>query len=210
MEIEEAIKELKNQKRNFKQSIDLIINLKNFDPKRQSIDFFIELPYGKGKENKIAIILERDDEEIKKFCDVLVWKDIENLSLKEFKKIKKKYDYFICLAKLMPSLAKNFGKVLQRKMPNPQLGCVLVDVDKNKIKNLVEKLKKTIRVKNDGNSLKLVIGREDMEEKKILENFDYVYKKILENLPNREANIKEILIKLTMSKPMKLKSYEKK
>jgi len=205
MEIGEAIKELKNQKRNFVQTVDVIINLKNFDFKSQSIDFFVEMPHGKGKENKVAIILERDDEEIKKFCDVLVWKEIEGLSQKEFKKIKKKYDYFVCLAKLMPLLAKNFGKVLQRKMPNPSIGCVLVDVDKNKVKQLVEKLKNTVRIKNDRNSIKFLIGKEDMDEKKIIENFNYVYKKIIDNLPNKEGNIKEVLVKLTMSKPIKIK-----
>jgi large subunit ribosomal protein L1 len=205
MDIKKALEELKKQKRNFTQSIDVVINLKNFEPKKQGIDLFVELPNGKGKDNKIAIILEKEDKDIEKFCDVLVWKDIEKLSLKEFKKIKKQYDYFICLAKLMPLLAKNFGKVLQKKMPNPQLGCVLVDVDKNKVKALVEKLKNTLRIRNDGNSIKFVIGREDMEEGKILENFNYVYKKIVDALPNKEANVKEILIKLTMSKPIKIK-----
>jgi large subunit ribosomal protein L1 len=205
MDIKKALEELKKQKRNFTQSIDVVINLKNFEPKKQGIDLFVELPNGKGKDNKIAIILEKEDKDIEKFCDVLVWKDIEKLSLKEFKKIKKQYDYFICLAKLMPLLAKNFGKVLQKKMPNPQLGCVLVDVDKNKVKALVEKLKNTIRIRNDGNSIKFVVGKEDMEEEKILENFNYVYKKIVDALPNKEANVKEILIKLTMSKPIKIK-----
>jgi large subunit ribosomal protein L1 len=205
MDIKKALEELKKQKRNFTQSIDVVINLKNFEPKKQGIDLFVELPNGKGKDNKIAIILEKEDKDIEKFCDVLVWKDIEKLSLKEFKKIKKQYDYFICLAKLMPLLAKNFGKVLQKKMPNPQLGCVLVDVDKNKVKALVEKLKNTIRIRNDGNSIKFVVGKEDMEEEKILENFNYVYKKIVDALPNKEANVKEILIKLTMSKPIRIK-----
>jgi ribosomal protein L1 len=42
----ESVKKLKeNEKRKFDQSIDLIINLKSFDIKRDSVNLFLQLPY---------------------------------------------------------------------------------------------------------------------------------------------------------------------
>lgn len=208
MEIEKAIENLikNSKKRNFIQTIDLIVNLKNFDIKKEKINFYFEIPYV-VKEKKICIILEKDNENLRKILDVILWKDIENLSLKEFKKIEKKYDYFITQSKLITLIAKNFGKILgpRKKMPDPQLGCIINEIEEDKIKRLVEKLKKTIKITNDGNSVKLAIGKENMEIKKIKENFEAFYSKLIQNLPQGEANIKEILIKLTMSKPTKLK-----
>lgn len=208
MEIGKVIENLikNNKKRNFVQTIDLIVNLKNFDIKKEKINFYFEIPHP-VKEKKVCIFLEKDNENLKKILDVIVWKDIENLSLREFKKIEKKYDYFIAPSKLVHLIAKNFGKILgpRKKMPDPQLGCIITEIDENKIKKLVERLKKTIRIVNDGNSIKLGIGKENMEIKKIEENFDAFYNKLKQNMPQGEGNIKEILLKLTMSKPVKLK-----
>ncbi|MEM4647830.1 MAG: 50S ribosomal protein L1 [Candidatus Pacearchaeota archaeon] len=208
MDIKKAVEELikNSKKRNFIQTIDLIINLKNLDIKKEKINFYFEIPYP-IKEKKVCLISEKSEDNLKNILDVIVWKDIENLSLKEFKKIEKKYDYFIALSKLIPSIAKNFGKILgsRKKMPDPQIGCIINEIDENKIKKLVEKLKKTIKIKNDGNSIKLAIGKENMEIEKIEENFNSFYNKLKQNLPQGDGNIKEILLKLTMSKPIKLK-----
>jgi len=208
MDIKKAIEELKknSKKRNFLQTIDLIVNLKNFDPKREKVNFYIELPYP-GKEKKVAIILEKENNELKDVCDIIVWKEMEGMDLKAFKKIERNYNYFITTPKIIPLLAKKFGKILgpRKKMPDPKLGCIVNDLSKNKIKNLVERLKKTIKVVNDGNSVKVAIGKENMEIKEIEENFNAIYSKLKENLPKGEANIKEVIIKLTMSKPIKVK-----
>jgi len=207
MNIGEALKELKNEKRKFTQTVDLIINLKNFDPKKENVNFYAELPNGKGKETKIAIILEKGNEEIGKICDVLEWKDIENLGEKEFKKKAREYDYFITIAKIIPLIAKKFGKILgpMKKMPDPKLEAVLTDIDLEKIKRIAEKLKKIVKINNDKNSIKISIGREDMEDKKIIENFNSINQELIKKLPKGETNIKEILIKFTMSKPIKIK-----
>ncbi len=210
MEIGEALKQLRKEKRNFVQTVDLIINLKNFDYKRENVNFYVELPYGKGKPTKIGLIVEKESKELSTFkdvCDVLEWKEIEALSDAEFKKKAKTYDYFITTAKLVPLIAKRFGKILgsMKKMPDPKLGAILTELDLEKIKNIVEKIEKIIKVTNDKNSIKLSIGKENMEERKIIENFNSVYQELIKKLPKGEGNIKEVLIKLTMSKPIKLK-----
>ena len=63
--IQKAIEQLKQQKkRNFSQSFDLIINLKHFDPKANTLDLFITLPYPKSKKPKIACFVAQELREI--------------------------------------------------------------------------------------------------------------------------------------------------
>lgn len=208
MDIYEKLKELRkvNKKRNFLQSVDIIINLKNFDYKKEKINFYVELPHGKGKENKVLFITEKKLEDVSKEL-AIEWGEVEKMSIKEFKKLESKYEYIATTPKIVPLLAKKFGKVLgpRKKMPDPKLGCIIKDINMDIIKKMNEKLEKTIKVKNDGNSIKLVIGKEDMEDKKINENFLALYSKLIDELPKGESNIKNILIKFTMSKSVKIK-----
>ena len=65
--IKEAVSELKkSKKRNFKQAIDLIINLKNLDLKKpeHQVEFFLQLPKYKGK--KTARKINKKRKRIKK------------------------------------------------------------------------------------------------------------------------------------------------
>ncbi len=205
----QALKELreKSKKRNFEQTVDLIINLKNFDPKKENVKVFVELPYWTGKVNKVVLVAEEITPEIEKLVDDVVTKQaIEKADKKSFKKIVQQNDYFIALAKLVPLLAKNFGKLLgpKGKMPDPSLGCILPTLDKSKIEETVKRLRKTIRIKNSGLSIKCKVGKEKMKDDEIAENCLAVYDAIIKKLPKGEQNIKNMLIKLTMSKPVKV------
>jgi ribosomal protein L1 len=53
----------------------------------------------------------------------------------------KEYDFFIANAKLMPTVATTFGRVLgpASKMPSPQLG-VVMNEDEKTIKEVLEKI----------------------------------------------------------------------
>ncbi|MEM2713652.1 MAG: hypothetical protein QXS07_00455 [Candidatus Pacearchaeota archaeon] len=205
LEIGSALAELKKQKRNFVQTVELIINLKDFDFKRENINFYVELPH-KVKETKLAFISDRAIKLDTQDCDVLDWNQLQNISQKEFKKIAEKYSFFITLAKLVPELAKKFGKVLgpRKKMPDPKLGTILADFDAEKIKELAQRLKKTLKVVNDKNSIKLAIGKEDMPVKQLEENARAIMKELSTKLMGK-AGIKEVLIKLTMSRPLRIK-----
>ena len=56
----EAVKQLRKteKKVNFSQTVDLIVNLKNFDVKKEAFNIFIELPH-KIKDKKVAGFLEK-------------------------------------------------------------------------------------------------------------------------------------------------------
>jgi ribosomal protein L1 len=48
------------------------------------------------------------------------------------------------------------------------------------------------------------IGKESMEESKLAENAIAVYNQILHALPQEKNNIKHVMLKLSMSKPIKV------
>ena len=58
--LKSAVSELKKEKkRNFKQTVDLIINLKNLNLKKpeHQVEFFLELPKAKGKKTKVCALV---------------------------------------------------------------------------------------------------------------------------------------------------------
>jgi len=195
-----AIEKLRKveKERNFDQTVDLIINLKEFDVRRYSFSLFIQLPY-KIKDKKIAGFLEQDSKL------VTTIKKEEFVKFKEKKDVKKLirgYDFFIANAKLMPAIATSFGRALgpAGKMPNPQLG-VLQSEDEKIIKVLIEKINSTVRLKVKEPSIKIAIGKESLKNDEIVKNAITAYHKILETLPKQKDNLRNVKIKFTMGKP---------
>jgi len=198
-----AIEELRKteKKRNFDQGIDLIINLKNFDVRKEAFNIFIPVPH-KIKDKKIAGFFETKS----KIIDTITKQEFPKYKeKKDIKNLIKKYDFFMANAKLMPAVATAFGRVLGPvgKMPNPQLG-ILPSEDENMIKVIADKINSTVRIKVKEPSIKIGIAKESMPDKDIMENALIVYQKILENLSKKQDNIKNIKIKLTMGKPVKV------
>jgi len=201
-ELEKALNELrKEKKRNFNQTIDLIINLKKYDFKKNPLNLFINLPH-KVKDKKICAFLEVRNknvetitqEEFKKYTDK-----------KELKLLVNKFDFFIAQASLMPKVATSFGRFLGPvgKMPSPQLG-ILMDVNEKTINNLKEKINSSVKIRAKEASIKLAIGKEDMKDEDVIENIMSVYDTVLKSLPRENDNIKNIEIKFTMTKPKKI------
>ena len=208
-QVEKAIAELKKgTKRKFSQSYDLIINLKAINPKADSVNLFISLPHPKPTKPKIAIFSGPElKDQAEKVCDlVLTESDFSKYSdAKLIKKLAQEYDYFIAQANLMAKVAQIFGKVLgtKGKMPNPKLGCV-VPPNAN-LGPLVKKLQGTVKLSsNRATNLQCMIGKEDQSEDHIVENAMAVYTATVKQLPQENQNIKNVQIKLTMGKPIKI------
>ena len=199
-----------SEKRNFKQSYDLIINLKGLDVKKQEhqVDAFITLPYSRGKKVKICALVGAELEAQAKsiFDSVILSDNFEKYKdKKEIKKIANSFNFFVAQANIMPKVATIFGRVFgpRGKMPNPKSGCV-VPPNAN-LKPLYEKLQKTVRATTKNAPLiQCPIGTEDLSTNDISENALTVYDAILHVLPNEKHNIKDIYIKLTMGKPVKV------
>ena len=201
----DAVRKIKEQenkrdkKRNFDQTIDLIVNLKDFDAKNSSFTIFVEVP-NKIKDKKIVGFFEKENKlvEVIKKDDFLKFKE-----KKDIKKLIRSYDFFIANAKLMPAIATTFGRILGPvgKMPNPQLG-VLNSEDENSIKEVVDKINFSIRIKVKEPSIKIGIAKESLNDEQIVENALIVYRKIVDALPKKIDNIRNVKIKLTMAKPV--------
>jgi len=202
MELKKAIEELrKNEKRNFEQSIDLIINLRRIDVKRDNISAVISIPH-KVKEKKVCGFFAKKTELVKTIAPA----DFGRYSDKKMlKNLVKEYDFFIASAPLMPQVATAFGKVLgpAGKMPSPQLG-VLMKEDDSTIKMLLEKISKSVKIRVKEASIKLIIGKESMTDEQIADNIKALYEGIVNALPTKKDNVKNVMIKTTMSKPIKV------
>ena len=211
-ELQSALTKAKDisDKRNFRQSFDLIINLKGIDLKKQEhqLDLFITLPHSKGKKSKVcALVAAELNEQAKEVCDSAIMSDTfeRYKDKKEVKKLANGYDFFIAQANIMPKVATSFGRVFgpRGKMPNPKAGSV-VPPNAN-LKPLYEKLQRTVRVTNKSAPLiQCSIGAESMSMAELTDNAMTVYSTVLRALPNEKHNIKDIYIKLTMGKPVKI------
>ena len=197
-----ALKKLREEKKKkFEQSVDLIINLKNFDVKKNSVNLFIELPH-KIKDVQIGAFLNQKSEVVDSITKENFGKYKDKKALR---KLLKKYDYFISSAALMPSVATSFGRILgpAGKMPSPKLG-IIKSESGDEIKKAVDKFGKIARIRSKEPSLKFCIGKESMKDEDISENIITAYNSIINSLPRKKENIRSVMIKLTMSKPVKL------
>ena len=199
----EAIHKLRKteKKIKFDQTVDLIVNLKNFDVRREAFSVFIPVPF-KVKEKVVAGFLEKKSN----FIDTITKEEFVMFKeKKDMKKFINKYDFFIANAKLMPAVATTFGRVLgpSGKMPSPQLG-VLIAEDEASIKKLLEKINSVVKIKVKEPSIKAPIAKESLKDDQIAKNLMAVYNKLLETLPKKNENIKSVLIKLSMDKPVKV------
>lgn len=207
MELQEQLKlaltELrKNESKKFKQTVDLIVNLQKFEVKKTPLNIFVRIP-NKSKDKKIAAFFESESE----FIDTITEIDFKKYSdKKKLKNLVKKYDFFIAQAKLMPKVATVFGRVLgpAGKMPSPQMGIVL-NADEKAINELKEKINTSLRIRAKEPSIKVAVGKEDMKDEEIIENVLSIYNELLKALPRDKENIKNIELKFTMTKPIKMK-----
>jgi len=206
----DAVKEAKekSQKRNFTQSIELVLNLKDLDMKSSEgkLQEIIELPHFPEKQNKICVIAsgELALKARKANADLVIERaDLEGSAGKkrDLRKIADEYDFFIAEAPLMPLVGKILGPVLgpRGKMPVP----VPPTAD---IASLMEKHRKTvvIRLRNQP-ILQCRVGTESMKEADIAENVQTVLRVLEAKLKRGAKNIKNAYIKTSMGKPIIIK-----
>lgn len=198
MKLEDAIQEIRKQeKRKFVQTIDLNITLKNIDLKKPENRFSkdIQLPHGRGKDVEIGIISDSLPNGITKA-------ELESLpqDKKRMREIINKYDYFLCEPQLMAVVGKVLGKFLgpRGKMPKPLMPNVSLDKFSATLKNSVP-----VRAA-DSTSICVPVGIESMTDGQINDNAAALIREVKALLPNGADQIKAIIIKTTMGKPVKV------
>jgi len=196
-----AIEELRKnpKKRNFSQTFDLIISLKEFDVKKPENKFSedIVLPNGRGEEASVAVFSDT----LKNLdCEVLTSSDIEKYSKdkRETRKLVRNTDFFLAEPKTMAAVGKVFGQFIgpRGKLPRLITGSVA---------DMVKNYKKSVRVRiKDSPVVQCMVGMEKMKDEEIAENVEAVLKALETKLPKGAHNIRSVLLKMTMSKPVKV------
>lgn len=205
-----SIEELKKKspKRNFKQSIELIIKLKDIDLKKPEarISETVELPYPPKKQIKVCVIADGELAIKAKNAgaDLIIGKnDLNSLASnkKEAKKLLKDYDFFIAEAPLMPLIGKTIGSILgpRGKMPTPVPPSAQID-------EIIKRHRKMIRIKTkDQPQIQCRVATEDMANEEIIENIQAVISKVESKLEKGFKNIAGIVLKTTMGPPVEVK-----
>ncbi|MHA1268684.1 MAG: 50S ribosomal protein L1 [Candidatus Helarchaeota archaeon] len=214
--IKKAVIEAKSKrnKGKFTHSIDLSINLKEIDLKqpKNRINTEFVLPHNPGKKINICVCTTVGDFALRakqEGLTVLTKEDLENFrkNKSEAKKFIKKFDFFIASVEAMPLVAKSLGPVLgpKGKMPlGPPKGSGIVPPTTD-IKPLKEQYEKTIRLQmRKSLQINCPVGNENMDDDKITENISSVLRFLENNLEKGLKNIKNIYVKTTMGKPVKI------
>jgi len=197
----QAIKELrdKSEKRNFSQTFDLIISLKEFDTKKAENKFSedVSLPRGRGKEANVVVF----SDSLKDLdCEIFSNSDIQSLAKnkRETRKLVSQTEFFLAEAPLMPIIGKSLGQILapSGKMPR---------IISGEVKPMIKKLKNSVKIRvKDSPVIQCLVGKEDMKDDDVADNVEAVLNFLETRLPKGKHNIKEVLLKLTMSKPIKV------
>jgi large subunit ribosomal protein L1 len=196
--IEELIKEASG--RNFVESVDLVINLKNVDMKNPNnrIKEEMILPEGLGDDVKIAVFAKGDLAERAKKMGVIVLSegDIDTLgkSKSEAKKIARECDFFLAEPQFMSLIGRKLGQILgpRGKMPSP----IVSDIEE-----IIERLKRSVRLNTkDKLTFHAKIGKTSVEPEKLAKNFEAIVDRAISRLNDGKANIRSIYLKTTMGK----------
>ena len=202
-EILEAVKKAKedSKPRNFTQSLDVVINIKDLDVKKPEnrIDEEVFLPKGRGKDIKVAFIADGELalQAENAGADLVISKsDLEELgkNRKNAKKMANQYDFFVAQADLMPLVGRFLGPVLgpRKKMPKPVPASIKPDTILDRLKNTVK-----VRVK-DQPVIQALVGSQEMEEESIAENIDAILDILDRKLEKGRNQIKSMYVKTSM------------
>jgi large subunit ribosomal protein L1 len=211
--LKEALsKALDSPKQRFTQSVDLVVNLRDVDPKKPENRFneLVELPNSPGKTPKICVIAggQLAVEAKKSGADaILTREDLDSLAKnrKAARKLAKEYDFFVAEAPMMPLVGRTLGPLLgpRGKMPTP--------IPPNApLTPIIERLRRTVRIRlKDQPTIQCRIGAENMDADKLAENAQAVLRRLEEKLEKGVRNISKVFVKKTMGEAVEVEAKQR-
>ena len=205
-QLAEMVKEAKaaTKQRKFKQSIELIMTFKDIDVKKGfAINEVVQLP--KTSSPAAVCVMATGDMSTKakaaKADAVIGTEDLNKFAAnkRESRKFINKYDFFLADTQVMPVVGKTLGQLLgpRGKMPTPVPYNAPID-------SFLQRFRSSIKVRARATlAMACKIGDESMDDKDLAINAHAVINAVEKKLPNGEKNMKRILIKTTMGKPVK-------
>jgi len=202
----EMVKEAKTstKERKFKQSIELIVNFKDIDVKKGfALNEVVQLP--KTSSPATVCVMATGDMGLKakaaKADSVIGTEELDKFAAnkRESRKFINKYDFFLADTQVMPLVGKTLGQLLgpRGKMPTPVPFNAPIDA-------FLARFRSSIKVRTRASlSVACKIGDMTMNDDDLAINAHAVLSAIEKKLPNGEKNVKRILLKTTMGKPIK-------
>ncbi len=206
VQLTEMVKKIKTEtkQRKFTQAIELIINFKDIDVKKGfAINEVVQLPKTSSPASVCVIATGEMGLKAKEAnADAVIGtSELEKFGAdkRESRKFINKYDFFLADTKVMPLVGKTLGQLLgpRGKMPTP----VPFDAP---IESFLQRFRASIKVRTRASlSISCKIGDESMTDEDLAINAHAVLSAIEKKLPNGERNIKRIMLKTSMGKPLK-------
>jgi large subunit ribosomal protein L1 len=202
----EIVKQAKTstKERKFTQAIELIVNFKDIDVKKGfALNEVVQLP--KTSSPATVCVMATGDMGTKAKAanadSVIGTEELSKFAAnkRESRKFINKYDFFLADTQVMPIVGKTLGQLLgpRGKMPTP----VPFNAD---IAAFLARFRTSIKVRSRASlSVSCKIGDITMDDSDLAINAHTVLAAIEKKLPNGEKNIKKIMIKTTMGKPIK-------
>ncbi|WP_135534107.1 MULTISPECIES: 50S ribosomal protein L1 [Halostella] len=186
--------------RNFRETVDLAINLRDLDLNEPSnrVDESIVLPAGTGQETKIVVFAEGETALRAEDAadDVLDGDELADLGDDDdaAKDLAEETDFFIAEESLMQDIGRYLGTILgpRGKMPTP----LSPDDD---VVETVNRMKNTVQLRSgDRRTFHTRVGAEDMSAEEIADNIDVILRRLHADLEKGPLNIDTVYVKTTM------------
>jgi large subunit ribosomal protein L1 len=198
-------------KRNFPQSFELILTLKDIDVKKLDLNVneVVYLPNKLADQAKVAVFAAGDNAlraERGGADRVIEAGELDRLASEKraAKKLAREYQFFMADTALMPKIGKILGQFLGPKgrMPTPIPPAAPLE-------NMLSRYKTAVRIKSRGSlSIAGKIGDESLDDSKIADNALAVITQVERKLPNGDKNINSLLVKKSMGKVTKVRMVE--
>jgi len=207
-DIEEAVARALEEapERNFRETVDLAINLRDLDLNDPSnrVDEGVVLPSGTGQETQIVVFAEGETavraEEVAD--EVYGGDEVADLAddTDAAKDLADATDFFVAEASMMQDIAGALGQVLgpRGKMPTP----LQPDDD---VVETVNRMKNTVQLRSrDRRTFHTRVGAEDMSTEDIASNIDVIMRRLHANLEKGPLNVDSVYVKTTMGPAMEV------
>ncbi len=192
--------------RNFGQSFDLVINLRELDMNRPDnrVNIRVQLPNGFG-ERKVLVFASGDLALRARRAgadDVIEPAELDQLATdkKTAKKRLGDYDVFVAEAPMMPTVGRVAGPILgpRGKMPTPVPPQAPID-------NIIERERHMVVLRSrDKPFVHCIVGKENMSDEEVAQNIEAVISNLTAATKRGFANIRSVFLKLTMGGSVKL------
>ncbi|WFC94933.1 60S ribosomal protein L10A [Malassezia brasiliensis] len=203
--VKEVLGGAEEKRRNFVETVELQIGLKNYDPQRDKrFSGTVKLPHIPRPRMSLCILADAADVDRAKLIslDYMTVEDLKKLNKnkKLVKKLAKKYDAFLASEALIKQIPRLLGPGLSKagKFPSPVSHSDDLEKRVNEIKATIKfQLKKVL-------CLGVAIGHVQMTEDQLVSNIMLAVNFLISLLKKNWQNVKSLHIKSTMGKPQRL------